>query len=133
MIKSKLTKNSLGAYMRLAREKHRVSGVQMAEDLKISAAQYRRYERDEVDPPVRVIRNMAKILNVSTETLINGTTDDNQDVQSNLTIDVSAGETIQIAVRGRSGEEENYKMRRYKDGIEGIDVRNPPKPKKQVV
>ena len=66
---------------------------------------------------MRVIRNMAKILNVSTETLINGTSDDNQDVQSNLTIDVSAGETIQIAVRGRSGEEENYKMKRYKDGI----------------
>jgi transcriptional regulator with XRE-family HTH domain len=129
MIKSKHTKNTLGAYMRLAREKHRISGVQMAEDLKISAAQYRRYERDEVDPPVRVIRNMAKILNVSTETLINGTSDDNQDVQSNLTIDVSAGETIQIAVRGRSGEEENYKMKRYKDGISSQKTVKDKKPK----
>tara|TARA_R100000458_G_scaffold41665_1_gene39374 strand:+ start:1170 stop:1559 length:390 start_codon:yes stop_codon:yes gene_type:complete len=127
MIKSKLTKNSLGAYMRLAREKHRISGVQMAEDLKISAAQYRRYERDEVDPPVRVIRNMAKILNVSTEFLINGTTDDNQDVQSNLTIDVSAGETIKIAVRGRV--EENYKMKSYKDGISSQKTVKDKKPK----
>tara|TARA_R100000808_G_C2134169_1_gene142766 strand:- start:354 stop:743 length:390 start_codon:yes stop_codon:yes gene_type:complete len=127
MIKSKLTKNTLGAYMRLAREKHRISGVQMAEDLKISAAQYRRYERDEVDPPVRVIRNMAKILNVSTETLINGTTDDNQDVQSNLTIDVSAGETIKIAVRGRV--EENYKMKQYKDGISSQKTVKDKKPK----
>tara|TARA_Y100000593_G_C4214350_1_gene288452 strand:+ start:378 stop:767 length:390 start_codon:yes stop_codon:yes gene_type:complete len=127
MIKSKVTKNTLGAYMRLAREKHRISGVQMAEDLKISAAQYRRYERDEVDPPVRVIRNMAKILNVSTETLINGTTDDNQDVQSNLTIDVSAGETIKIAVRGRV--EENYKMKQYKDGISSQKTVKDKKPK----
>ena len=127
MIKSKVTKNTLGAYMRLAREKHRISGVQMAEDLKISAAQYRRYERDEVDPPVRVIRNMAKILNVSTETLINGTTDDNQDVQSNLTIDVSAGETIKIAVRGRV--EENYKMKQYRDGISSQKTVKDKKPK----
>lgn len=98
----KKTNNSVGQLMKFAREQYKISGVDMARELGISAAQYRRYERDVVDPPVRVILLMAEKFQLSTDALITGTTDKLEEgINQNLTIDVKPGETIKILVRGQ--------------------------------
>ena len=65
-----LGRKSLGHNLRLARQLNGFSGVDIAKQIKVTAPAYRRYERDEVDIPVRTLLNLCQIYRCSLDALV---------------------------------------------------------------
>lgn len=67
---------TFGQRLKLEREKNGFSKVELGKLVNVHYSQIGRYERDKASPSADVLKKMANELNISTDFLMNGTSDD---------------------------------------------------------
>ena len=112
---------TMGGNIRLARRASGMSGAFVADKLHISAAAYRRYERDETTPPSTVVLKLADLYGISADAVMRGddkgATAPRPSPQSParpstrpLVVDLAPGQVLRIEINasvwpGSSGDE----------------------------
>jgi len=109
--------STMGANIRLARRASGMSGAFVADKLHISAAAYRRYERDETTPPSTVVLKLADLYGISADAVMRGDGEGSAALKSPpqppsrpLVVDLAPGQVLRIEINasvwpGSSGDE----------------------------
>lgn len=100
--------NSLGQSLRLARIKYKMSGLQVAEKLGLTAPAYRRYERDETDPTASTMMKLSTIYGCSIQALyLHGGEEPDGGINAPaISLNLKAGQTVNIVVSSNETEDE---------------------------
>ena len=97
--------NSLGQSLRLARIKYKMSGLQVAEKLGLTAPAYRRYE---TDPTASTMMKLSTIYGCSIQALyLHGGEEPDGGINAPaISLNLKAGQTVNIVVSSNETEDE---------------------------